>query len=128
VRIIDPLEVCGAAASVEAARKLMADQAHMVATGYAKLAGAIKELAHGWLLGRMRKGTGSDRPDAKRIRLDSGSGAGRGKGSGGKSGESAASKGACGKGGKRGKKREAGMAMARGQPPEGRRDLAVSKV
>ncbi len=24
--------------------------------------------------------------------------------------------------------REAGMAMARGQPPEGRRDLAVSKV
>jgi hypothetical protein len=103
VRMIDPLEVCGAAASVEAARKLMADQAHMVATGYAKLAGAIKELAHGWLLGRKRKGTGSDRPDAKRIRLDSGSGAGRGKGGGGKGGESSAGKGAGGKGGKRGK-------------------------
>ncbi len=95
VRMIDPLEVCGAATSVEAARKLMADQAHMVATGYAKLAGAIKELAQGWLLGRKRKGTGSDRPDAKRIRLDSGSSAGRGKGGGGKSG-----KGASGKGGK----------------------------
>jgi hypothetical protein len=103
VRMIDPLEVCGAAASVEAARKLMADQAHMVATGYAKLAGAIKELAHGWLLGKKRKGTGSDRPDAKRIRLDSGSSASRGKSGGGKSGESAAGKGAGGKGGKRGK-------------------------
>jgi hypothetical protein len=97
VRMVDPLEVCGAASSVEAARQLMADQAHMVATGYAKLAGAIKEVAHGWLLGRKRKGTGSDRPDAKRIRLDSSqleSGASRGKsgGSGGK-----------GAGGKRGK-------------------------
>jgi hypothetical protein len=103
VRMIDPLEVCGAAASVVAARKLMADQAHMVATGYAKLAGAIKELAHGWLLGKKRKGTGSDRPDAKRIRLDSGSSASRGKGGGGKSGESAAGKGDGRKGGKRGK-------------------------
>jgi hypothetical protein len=74
-----------------------------VATGYAKLAGAIKELAHGWLLGKKRKGTGSDRSDAKRIRLDSGSSASRGKGGGGKCGESAAGKGAGGKGGKRGK-------------------------
>jgi hypothetical protein len=39
----------------------------MVATGYAKLAGAIKDVAHGWLLGKKRKCTGSDRPDAKRI-------------------------------------------------------------
>jgi len=75
----------------------------MVATGYAKLAGAIKELAHGWLLGKKRKGTGSDRPDAKRIRLDSGSSVSRGKGGGGKSGGSAAGKEAGGKGGKRGK-------------------------
>ena len=69
----------------------------MVATGYAKLAGAIKDVAHGWLLGKKRKCTGSDRPDAKRIRLDSAqqeSGAGRGK-SGGSSGKGA--------GGKRGK-------------------------
>jgi hypothetical protein len=71
VRMVDPLEVCGAAASVEAARALMVDQAHMTAAGYAKLATSIKELAHGWLLGRKRKSTGSDRPDAKRIRLDS---------------------------------------------------------
>ncbi len=95
VRMVDPLDVCGAASSVEAARELMVDQAHMVGTGYAKLAGAIKDVAHGWLLGKKRKCTGSDRPDAKRIRLDSGqldSGAGRGKGGGGK-----------GAGGKRGK-------------------------
>ncbi len=51
VRMVDPLEVCGAAASVEAARALMVDQAHMTAAGYAKLATSIKELAHGWLLG-----------------------------------------------------------------------------
>jgi hypothetical protein len=95
VRMVDPLEVCGAAASVEAARALMVDQAHMTAAGYAKLATSIKELAHGWLLGRKRKSTGSDRPDAKRIRLDSGDGEGRGKGGGAKSGQS----GRKGKGG-----------------------------
>ncbi len=97
VRMVDPLDVCGAASSMEAARELMVDQAHMVATGYAKLAGAIKDVAHGWLLGKKRKYTGSNRPDAKRIRLDSGqldSGAGRGKGGGG------GGKGASGKRGK----------------------------
>ncbi len=94
VRMIDPLDVCGAASSVEAARELMVDQAHMVATGYAKLAGAIKDVAHGWLLRKKRKCTGSDHPDAKRIRLDSSSSAGRGKGGSG------GGKGAGGKGGK----------------------------
>jgi hypothetical protein len=71
----------------------------MVATGYAKLAGAIKDVAHGWLLGKKRKSTGSDQPDAKRIRLDSGlpeSGAGRGKGGG--SGGSGKGGGSGGKG------------------------------
>jgi hypothetical protein len=67
----------------------------MTAAGYAKLATSIKELAHGWLLGRKRKSTGLDRPDAKRIRLDSGNGDGRGKGGGGKGGQS----GRKGKGG-----------------------------
>jgi hypothetical protein len=98
VRMVDPLDVCGSASSVEVARQLMVDQAHMVATGYTKLAGAIKDVAHGWLLGKKRKCTGSDRPDAKRIRLDSAqqeSGSGRGKSGGG------GSKGAAG--GKRGK-------------------------
>jgi hypothetical protein len=103
VRMVDPLEVCGAASSVEAARQLMADQAHMVATGYARLAGAIKEVAHGWLLGKKRKCTGSDRPDAKRIRLDiaqqeSGTGRGKSGGSGGSGG-----KGAGGRKGKTGR-------------------------
>ncbi len=32
----------------------MVDQAHMAAAGYAKLASAIKDLAHGWLLGKKR--------------------------------------------------------------------------
>jgi hypothetical protein len=64
--MINPLDVCGTATSVEAARELMVDQAHMVAAGYAKLAGAIKDLAHEWLLGKKRKCTGSDRPAAKR--------------------------------------------------------------
>jgi hypothetical protein len=73
----------------------MVDQAHMTAAGYAKLATSIKELAHGWLLGRKRESTGSDRPDAKRIRLDSGDGDGRGKGGGAKSRQS----GRKGKGG-----------------------------
>jgi lysophospholipase L1-like esterase len=36
--MIDPLEVCGAAASVEAAKALMTDQVHMTAAGYARLA------------------------------------------------------------------------------------------
>jgi hypothetical protein len=89
VRMVDPLEVFGAAASVEAARTLMVDQVHMTAAGYAKLATSIKELAHAWMLGRKRKSTGSDRPDAKRIRLDSGGGRGKGGKSGrGKSGQS----------------------------------------
>ncbi len=34
VRMVDLLEVCGAAASVEAARALMVDQVHMTAAGY----------------------------------------------------------------------------------------------
>ncbi len=32
----------------------------------------IKKLVHSWLLGKKRKGTGSDRPDAKIIKLDMG--------------------------------------------------------
>ena len=60
-------------------------------------------MAHGWLLGKKRKSTGSDRPDAKRIRLDSGqldSGAGRGKGGSSGKGGGSGGKGAVGKKGK----------------------------
>ncbi len=71
VRMVDPLDVNGAASSVSAAMSLMKDQVHMHRVGYARLAEGIKELAHSWLLGKKRKSTGSDRPDAKRIRLDS---------------------------------------------------------
>jgi hypothetical protein len=71
VRMVDPLDVNGAASSVSAARSLMKDQVHMHRVGYARLAEGIKELAHSWLLGKKRKSSGSDRPDAKRIRLDS---------------------------------------------------------
>jgi hypothetical protein len=86
VRMVDPLDVNGAASSVSAARSLMKDQVHMHRVGYAKLADGIKELAHSWLLGKKRKSSGSDRPDAKRIRLDSTVDK-RGKGGGGSSGK-----------------------------------------
>jgi hypothetical protein len=64
--MVDPLDVNGAASSISAARDLMKDQVHMHRIGYARLAEEIKELAHSWLLGKKRKGTGSDRP-AERI-------------------------------------------------------------
>jgi hypothetical protein len=91
VRMVDPLDVNGAASSVPAARSLMKDQVHMHRVGYARLAEGIKELAHSWLLGKKRKSTGSDRPDAKRIRLDStvdkrGKGGGSSRGKGGREG------------------------------------------
>jgi hypothetical protein len=70
---------------------LMKDQVHMHKGGYARLADAIKELAHSWMLGKKRKSSGSDRPDAKRIKLDTkadkrGKGAGGSRGKGGKGG------------------------------------------
>jgi hypothetical protein len=91
VRMLDPLDVNGAASSVSAARNLMRDQVHMHKVGYARLAEEIKELAHSWLLGKKRKSSGSDRPDAKRIKLDTtadkrGKGGGGGRGKGGKGG------------------------------------------
>jgi hypothetical protein len=91
VRMLDPLDVNGAASSVSAARNLMRDQVHMHKVGYARLAEEIKELAHFWLLGKKRKSSGSDRPDAKRIKLDTtadkrGKGGGGGRGKGGKGG------------------------------------------
>ena len=69
----------------------MMDQVHMTAAGYARLPASIKEQAYAWLLVKKRKGTGTDRPDAKRIRLDSGSSLG--KGGGGKSGGNSSRKG-----------------------------------
>jgi hypothetical protein len=91
VRMVDPLDLNGAASSVSAAKSLMKDQVHMHRVGYARLAEGIKELAHSWLLGKKRKSTGSDRPDAKRIRLDStvdklGKGGGGSRGKGGRGG------------------------------------------
>jgi hypothetical protein len=90
VRMVDPLEVNGAASSVAAAKAIMRDQVHMHSIGYARLAEDIKELAHSWLLGRKRKGSGSDRPEPKRMRMDpaadkkAGAGGGGGRGKGGK--------------------------------------------
>jgi hypothetical protein len=55
--------------------------------------GTLRREIKSRLLGKKRKCTGSDRPVAKRIRLDSSSSAGRGKGGGG------GGKGASGKGG-----------------------------
>jgi hypothetical protein len=70
------------------------------------------DVAHGWLLGKKRKCTGSDPPDAKRIRLDSvqlesgaGRGKGGGKGAGGKRGK--ASRNGDGRGPASGKKKNA---------------------
>jgi hypothetical protein len=103
VRMVDPLEVKGAASSVSAARNLMRDQVHMHKVGYARLAEEIKELAHSWMLGKKRKGTGSDRPDAKRFKLDtaadrSASGGGGSRGKGGKGSRGGAGKGSRGRG------------------------------
>ncbi len=101
VRMVDPLDVNGAASSVPAARAIMKDQVHMHNIGYARLAEDIKELAHSWLLCKKRKGSGSDRPDAKRIKLDvavekrATGGAGSGGGSRGKGGKA---RGKSGKG------------------------------
>jgi hypothetical protein len=103
VRMVDPLDVNGAASSVSAARELMRDQVHMHKIGYARLAEEIKELAHSWMLGKKRKGTGSDRPDAKRIKLDmaayrSANGGGGSRGKGGKGSRGGAGKGSRGRG------------------------------
>jgi hypothetical protein len=81
--------------------------------GYARLAEEIKEIAHSWLLGKKRKGSGSDRPEPKRMRLDTSAekgatsgGSGRikgGKSDGGR-GKGGKSRGGAGKGpGGRGK-------------------------
>ncbi len=105
VRIVDPLDVNGAASSVSAARSLMKDQVHMHRCGYARLAEEIKELAHSWLLGKKRKSSGSDRPDAKRIKLDTtaekrgkGGGSSRGKDGRGSRGGGGTGKGSRGRG------------------------------
>jgi hypothetical protein len=70
VRMIDPMELNSAASSVSAARALMQDMHHMTRIGYSRLAEDIKELTHSWMLSRKRKESGSDRPDAKRAKLD----------------------------------------------------------
>jgi len=100
VRIVDPLEVNGAASSVSAAKAIMRDQVHMHNQGYARLAEGIKELAHSWLLSKKRKASGSERPEAKRIRLDvavetgaTGGGGSRGKGGKGRGGSGKGSRG-----------------------------------
>ena len=100
VRIVDPLEVNGAASSVSAAKAIMRDQVHMRNQGYARLAEGIKELAHSWLLSKKRKASGSERPEAKRIRLDvavetgaTGGGGSRGKGGKGRGGSGKGSRG-----------------------------------
>ncbi len=100
VRIVDPLDVNGAASSVSAAKAIMKDQVHMHNLGYARLAEDIKELAHSWLLSKKRKASGSDRPEAKRMRLEvavekgaTGGGGGRGKGGKGRGGSGKGSRG-----------------------------------
>jgi len=100
VRIVDPLDVNGAASSVSAAKAIMRDQVHMHNLGYARLAYGIKELAHSWLLSKKRKASGSERPEAKRIRLDvavetgaTGGGGSRGKGGKGRGGSGKGSRG-----------------------------------
>jgi uncharacterized membrane protein YgcG len=99
VRMVDPLEVNGAACSVSAARAVMRDQVHMHNVGYARLAEEIKEIAHSWLLGKKRKGSGSDRPEPKRMRLDTSADKGATSGGGGR-GKGGKSDGGRGKGGK----------------------------
>ncbi len=103
VRMVDPLDVNRAASSVSSARNLMRDQVHMHKVGYTRLAQEIKELAHSWMLGKKRKGTGSDRPDVKRIKLDmeadrSASGGSSSRGKGGKGSRGGAGKGSRGRG------------------------------
>ncbi len=100
VRMVDPLEVKGAASSVAAARAIMRDQVHIHNIGYVRLAEDIKELAHSWLLSKKRKGSGSDRPEPKRIRLDmvlekgaTGGGSGHGKSGKGRGGAGKGSRG-----------------------------------
>ena len=68
--------------------------------GYTRLAEGIKELAHSWLLSKKRKASGSERPEAKRIRLDvavetgaTGGGGSRGKGGKGRGGSGKGSRG-----------------------------------
>ncbi len=108
MRMVDPLDVNGAASSVSAARNLMKDQVHMHRFGYARLAEGIKELAHSWLLGKKRKSSGSDRQDAKRIRLDStadkrGKSGGSSRGKGGRGSRGGSGKGSRGRGKDNGK-------------------------
>jgi hypothetical protein len=102
VRLVDPLDFNRAASSVAAARAIMRDQVHMHNIGYARLAEVIKELAHSWLLSMKRKGSGSDRPEPKRIRPDVAveKGATRGSGGRGKGGKvrNRAGKGSRGRG------------------------------
>ncbi len=97
VRMVDPLEVNGAASSVSAARAVMRDQVHMHNVGYARLAEEIKEMAHSWLLGKKRKGSGSDCPEPKRMRLDMSAEKGATSGDGGH-GKAGKSRGGAGKG------------------------------
>jgi hypothetical protein len=70
VILVDPLEANGAARSIEVARSLMKDMFHMKVAGFSRLAEAIKEAIHNWLLGRKRKAEGRAGPENKRIRLD----------------------------------------------------------
>jgi hypothetical protein len=73
---------------------IMRDQVHMHNVGYARLAEEIKEIAHSWLLGKKRKGSGSDRTEPKRMRLDMPAE----KGAGGDRGKGGKSRGGAGKG------------------------------
>jgi hypothetical protein len=60
----------------------MKDMFHMKVAGFSRLAEAIKEAIHNWLLGRKRKAEGRAGPENKRIRLDAKPGQGGKKGGG----------------------------------------------
>jgi len=83
--LVDPLTVCGAAASVSAAENMMSDMYHMKPAGQAKVAENIREVAIAWLLNKKRKSGKDDGPDPKRSRQEppkagpSGNAGGKGK-------------------------------------------------
>jgi hypothetical protein len=96
--LVDPLAVCGAAASVSAAENMMSDMYHMKPAGQAKVAENIREVAVAWLLNKKRKSSKDDGPDPKRSKQDP-SKAGPSGSAGGK-GNSGSSAKRGGKGGK----------------------------
>jgi len=83
VVLVDPMEIIGASMDIEKARAALADNVHLTDAGYDKVAEKIGELISTWQAGRKRKdGGAAGGSDAKRMKLQSGSGRGGWKGSG----------------------------------------------